>query len=377
MLNTRLLIETDKLKLETDKLKRREVNMRQLKRIIMVGILVFLIGFSTAEAVDMYQGELKGSKIFIAVPEKWNKDLLILAHGGTEGRLSLSGNFDSEKKFYKTLLNEGWMIASTSYRRTGAIFHDAVEDIGYLREHVINTYGQPSQIYIDGHSMGGAIGTLIAENHFNQYTGLLLIDPALSERIATIYKVEFNYKPMIPILFLCNQDEVAATRTYMEKLAPNAVQPGFWIIRRDGHVNINDDEELLAVKALVDFANDKQIPKKRDLLIIPKDQPSKALFKDGGAYSKVIRIHPKWGNIDTELVPSDMEKLGIKTGDTFTLAFNKKTAKVYLGKTFGDVAKGEWIAFFKEDGLLQVARNLERAEKILGCKEGDMVFIQK
>ena len=39
--------------------------------------------------------------------------------------------------------------------------------------------------------------------------------------------------------------------------------------------------------------------------------------------------------------------------------------------------KGEWIAFFKEDGLLKIARNLENAAKVLGCNKGDQVFIKK
>jgi len=351
--------------------------MKKARFIILFTFLLLYCCFSFAEAVERYQGELNGSKIFIAIPENWNKCLLILAHGGTEGRLSLSGDFDHEKKLYKTLLNEGWMIASTSYRKTGAIFYEAIEDIGYLREHVIKTYGQPLKIFIDGHSMGGAIGTLIAENHFDKYTGLLLIDPALSDRIVNAYKLKLVYKPMIPILFLCNKDEIAASQAYLDKLEQNAVMPAFWIVKRDGHVNVNDEEELLAFRALVDYANQKPIAMKKELLIIPQDKLSVALFKDGGAYSKVIRIHPNYGNIDTELVPSDIEKLGIKKGDTFIVKFGEKAFNVYLGITFGDVPKGEWIAFFKEDGLLKIARNHDSAVKLLNCKEGDMVFVKK
>ena len=351
--------------------------MKKVNSIIICTFMLLLSCFSFVEAIDTFQGELKGSKIFIAIPDDWNKHLLILAHGGAEGRLSLSGDFDYEKKYYKTLLNEGWMIASTSYRRNGIIIYEAIEDIGYLREYVIKTYGKPIRIFIDGHSMGGAIGTLIAENYHDQYDGLLLIDPALSESITSRYQLKMNYTPRIPILYLCNQDEAAATQGYLDKLDKNAVIPGFWIVKRDGHVNVNDEEELLAFKAMVDYANQKPITMKRELLIIPSDKPSVAVFKDGGAYSKVIRVHPKYGNIDTELVPSDIEKLGINKGDTFTVHFEKKSFKIYLGITFSDVSKGEWIAFFKEDGLLKIARNHDSAAKLLGCKEGNMVFIKK
>lgn len=351
--------------------------MKNLITIFAFALSLLFNYIPSAQAGEIHKGELKGSKVFIALPEEWNKQLLILAHGGTEGRLSLSGDFDPQKKFYKILLDEGWMIASTSYRRKGVILYDAIEDIGYLREHVIQTYGKPEQIFIDGHSMGGAIGVLIAENHFDQYTGLLLIDPALSERFLNAYKLKLNYTPRIPIVYLCNQDEADATQSYLDRLDKNAISPGYWIVKRDGHVNVNDEEELMALRALVDYANHKPIAMKRELLIIPQDQPSVALFKDGGVYSKVIRIHPKWGNVDTELVPSDAEKLGIHEGDTFVLQFEKKAFKIYLGTTFGDVPRGEWIAFFKEDGRLKIARNHDSAVKLLGCKEGDSVFIKK
>ena len=75
--------------------------------------------------------------------------------------------------------------------------------------------------------------------------------------------------------------------------------------------------------------------------------------------------------------PADFQKLNIKKGDRFTVQFGDKKARVLLGTTFGDVPKGEWIAFFKEDGLLKIARNFDIAVKILGCKEGDMVFITR
>ena len=115
----------------------------------------------------------------------------------------------------------------------------------------------------------------------------------------------------------------------------------------------------------------------KDILIIPQDKPSTAIFQGNGLYSPIIRVHPKYGNLDTEIIPADFQKLNIKKGDRFRVQFGDKKVLVLLGSTFGDVPKGEWIAFFKEDGLLKIARNFDSAVKILGCKEGDRVFIYK
>ena len=131
-------------------------------------------------------------------------------------------------------------------------------------------------------------------------------------------------------------------------------------------MNINPLEHLEAFTALVDYAAGKSIAMSKDILIIPQDKPSVVVFKDNGLYSRITRVHPKYGNLDTQVIPGDFQKLNIKKGDRFTVKFGDK-----------DVPKGEWIAFFKEDGLLKIARNFDSAVKILGCKEGDMVFIAK
>ena len=116
---------------------------------------------------------------------------------------------------------------------------------------------------------------------------------------------------------------------------------------------------------------------RKDLLMGQADRPSVALFKDGGAYSKVTRLHPSYGNLDTEFVQADVEKMRIKKGDKFTVRYGNNEYKVPLGITYSDVPKGEWIAFFTADGYLKIARYFANAGKLLGCKEGDMIFIKE
>ncbi len=109
------------------------------------------------------------TQVLIAVPEDWNKKFLVVAHGLRTENLPLTADINLTKKLYKQLLDVGWMIASTSYRRNGQIFLEAVEDLDYLREYIDVKYGKPQQAFIEGSSMGGAIVTLIVEMSKNKY----------------------------------------------------------------------------------------------------------------------------------------------------------------------------------------------------------------
>ena len=339
--------------------------------ILLTLLLAFTINCFAADDVKLHREELKGSIILIAEPDVWNKNVLILAHGYREPELPLTADFEYDNIFFRTLVADGWIVASTSYRINGIAYVEGLEDVGILKDFVIENYGKPEHIFLQGESMGGSISITISEKYYEGYSGALCIDPAIQE------KLRLTRNPQIPVLFLCNQNEADQVNGYLAKLDKNAVPPAQWIVKRDGHVNVNPEERQEAFAALVDYAGGKPIAMKRDILIIPKDKPTSALFKDGGLYTKITRVHPKYGNLDTEIIPADFEKLGIKKEDKFRVQFGNNKAEVLFGTTFGDVPKGEWVAFFKEDGLLKIARNFDSAVKVLKCKEEDFLFISK
>ena len=342
---------------------------------LIVSILLCLcapvIGFAGDPDVDFYRGELKGSKILIASPGKWNKKLLILAHGHRAEKEVLHADFPYDSMFFTTLLNEGWIIASTSYRRNGIIIEEAISDLNDLREFTIGKYGKPDKIYMKGSSMGGIISLLIAENLPDRADGILNeCNPAPTQ-------VAFTHKPKIPTLFFTNQDEAPPVREYLENLAEGAVKPGLWVIQRDGHCNMNDDETLLAFREMIALSENRPIQIFREFIIDKSDRESAAIFKDDRAHAKVTGFSPAYGNIYTEFVMSDLSRLGINKGDMFALGFGKKEFPIKLGATYSDVSKGEWVAFFEADGFLKVARNFANAAEELGCKEGSTISIRR
>ena len=310
----------------------------------------------------------------IAVPGKWNKRLLILAHGYRPVSAPLFADFPLEKLAYVKLLDNSWMIACTSYRKNGRFYKEAVEDILDLYRHIEKKHGKPEQTFIEGFSMGAVIGTLIAENHAENFSGVLAVALPLVDENKLF---SLTYRPQIPILFFSNQNEIADPRSYTAKVKEGngSLLPVVWHVSRDGHVNISDTEEYEALQGLFTLVETGKIEKNKDAILPPPVKESSALFKDGGAYAAVKYIHPVYGNIHIDVIDKDLDKLGIQKRTSFKLTFNDKQVKVFWGDAYGDVPKGDWIAFVTANGTLEVARNFENAGKTLGCKVGDKIFI--
>ena len=316
------------------------------------------------------RAELKGSKIMIAKPVPWNGNALILAHGLRTENLPLTADFSMDDPFARTLLDEGWLIASTSYRRNGLIIDEAVDDIRQLVDHVAEKHGKPSRVFVEGGSMGGSIALLIADNPPVGWAGALCIGPALFDSL------KFTHKPRVPVVFLCNQNEVTAPREYMAKLADGAVKPALWIVKRDGHCNVNDTERLNAFRALVAYAQKEPVELSKDATVDTATSVSVAVFRDGGAAAKVLAVSPAYGNFNTQFIAGDLDRLGIKKGDRFVVQFGDRKYEVLLGTTYGDVAQGEWVAFFTAEGQLKIARQFASAVELLGCTVGDEILVK-
>ncbi len=317
------------------------------------------------------------AKYKIVFPLKWNKRVVMLAHGFVPAEKPLKADFPVQELVYQKLLMDGWMIASTSYRRNGIIIRDAVEDIDKLRQYIVGKYGKPQRIIIVGESMGGIIGTIIAESQPADYHGVLSLGMG---RISLVPASEYKltHAPEIPILFVSNQKELQWPREYIKAFAGKGSPPPLWHIKRDGHVNISDWEIIRAFLALNNHIDTgKPLETNMDATIQPKTGDSKAQFKDGGAYASITLVHPTYGNMDTEFIEADFKRLGIDRKTRFLLKFKDKEVTVYLGSAYSDVPRGHWVAAITGKGVVKIARNHEHAAKTLGCKAGDKVFIRK
>ena len=242
--------------------------------IILLSMALSLTSADTPAGVKIDRGTLGPCKIMVAVPEKWNKKVLIIAHAMRTEKAPLTAEFAVADCPYKQLLDEGWLIAATSYRHSGYIVEEAIEDLDQLRTHVIATYGEPDRIFLEGWSMGGRIVTHIAEGRGNNYDGALAIGAVLATSSA-----HYTFRPRIPLLFISNQNEVADPTYYVAKAAIAATRPAFWHVARDGHCVITGEEHLAALRAVFACRETGKIIEEQDGTLPPP--PSKKPPKGG------------------------------------------------------------------------------------------------
>jgi pimeloyl-ACP methyl ester carboxylesterase len=341
---------------------------------------------SASGKVTIETGQIAGAQFAIASPPGfWNHRAVILAHGYRPDGAPLLADLNPERPWIKALLDEGWMVATTSYRRNGVVIGDAIADIDALRKFIAEEHDEPERVILAGESMGGLIVTIIAERDKGLYDGAMAFDP-------TLYVKELNAKvgitllPRIPLLFVATQREAAASRSYLTALVARpapVIQPVLFLIAREGHTNINQAEHLAAFHALnawIDGGTDA-LPKPRDqapyfdATVAPDPGPSTAVIHADphGLATKVAEVDPVYGNILLEAQAGDFKEAGIPPMTYCRLRVYGVDHRALYGRTYTDVKDGEWIAFPDADGRTVLSRGFSNAAGTAGLKPGDTV----
>ena len=347
---------------------------RMKKTLVSVLVIPFMIlcvqAFSATSDYSLEFSTLGRCKILIASPtKKWNKNILIVAHGQAYADRPLSAHFNAAGSAYLELLKSGWMIASTSYHSNGPIGRTALPDIVELRDYLVKRFGKPNAIYMSGQSSGGSSAVGIAESYPNKFDGLLAVSANLSS------VMELNNNPKSPIVFLQNQDEVIQVKRYISNIPDDAIKPALWYVARDGHGVILDSEWLAAFRALLSYKKTGKIELNKNTTSL-KSPVSTAVFKDGGAYGKV------WmGSVYCEMYASftkaDMQKLKILPNTQFIMkSQNQKITITYLAAKETS-SEGLWQASLSLEQFLKLTFNGSNSLKALGWKSNDKVFIKK
>ncbi|MBP7143022.1 MAG: alpha/beta hydrolase [Opitutaceae bacterium] len=348
-------------------------------------------------------GEIGHAKYLIARPAvPWNGRLLLHAHGYRNPEEPLIANLSVDRFAYATLLEEGWMVATTSYRRNGMILGDAVSDIDALREHIAASFGEPALVILEGESMGGAIVTLIAERGAGSYQGAIAIGAALEAR-ETNGAGGVSLQPRIPMIFLTNQSELEGPRHYVTRATAESrnnreiIAPVLFQVSRSGHVNVNQAERLVALRSLMawiekgrDSLPQPQAPSVDgrslygsevffDATVVPPAQPSRVIFDSSGEgfATNVTEISLGHGNVFVEVQPSDFDKIGVKPGGYFQLKVGGNTFRVRYGRDFSSVPNGQWVMFPNADGFFWLARNHQNAARTAALSKGDTLHISR
>ncbi|MBI5769852.1 MAG: hypothetical protein HZA93_18900 [Verrucomicrobia bacterium] len=364
-------------------------------------LLIFLItcaaAVAAAPAVLIETGEIDGAKFTLARTRIWNQRLLLLAHGYRAEDRPLVADLHPGHLAYRTLLDEGWIVAKTSYRRNGIIVADAIADLDALRAHIAKKFGAPGRVLVEGESMGGLIATLIAERDPVRddlgralYAGAIALGPALTlqENSAA---VGTSLLPRIPLLFLANQSEISAPRAYVSaKQVPRddpELRPVLFTVARDGHVNVNQHERLAALRALnawLDRGHDA-VPKPPtgttyfDATVPPAPLPTQVTaHPDGrGFEARVTEISAVYGNVSLNAQPADFAALTVAPLHYLQLIVGGETYRVRYGIDFNSVKRGDWVVFPNADGFVWLARNFGDAAATAKLSVGDTLTLRR
>ena len=142
--------------------------------IVLLLLFTPLQARQTTQTNTIETGVIARAPYYIEIPAKWNKGLVLHAHGYTpEGSEPPPHDSAVYKAIREVFLSRGFAFAASSYSRQGWAVKEGIEETESLRRHFVATHGQPSETYITGHSMGGHITMAIIEQHADAYQGAL------------------------------------------------------------------------------------------------------------------------------------------------------------------------------------------------------------
>ncbi len=346
---------------------------------------------ASSAVTTIESGEIGGALFSLARPARWNRRLLLLAHGLRSESKPLNADLGADRLARKTLIDEGWMVATTSFRRNGLIVADAVADLDALRAHIAAKFGEPERVLLEGDSLGGLIVTLMAERDprdVKRYDGAIAIGPALDVR-EPASAIGLTLQPRMPLIFLANRTEIQGPQSYVESkiaLEEPALRPVLFRVARDGHVNVNQRERLLALRALNLWLDRGRaaLPQPAvgaayfDASCPPEPPASVASFHPDrrGFETRVIHISPDYGNVTLEAQPADFAAAGIGRMARFQFTAHEQSYRVVYGRDFDSVKRGEWVAIPDADGFLLLARNYGDAAATARLSLGDVVTVR-
>jgi pimeloyl-ACP methyl ester carboxylesterase len=134
-----------------------------------------------------YVGTLGGAKFVVRIPDEWNGMLVVGCHGYIPSTIwnmnpeiaqnswmdNLPNPPDGGDSLPDALVGQGFAYAASSYGEGGFAMKKGMIRTHQLTEYVIGKFGVTGEVFIVGHSMGGAIALLLGEKYPELYDGVL------------------------------------------------------------------------------------------------------------------------------------------------------------------------------------------------------------
>lgn len=146
------------------------------RALIVVGLVVALAG--SARAQQHLEGQIgPGALYALDVPDAWNGDLVVYAHGIVDPALpvTLPSAQDNFTAVRDALLERGFAVASSSFSDNGFVLKDAVQRTHQLTGLFTSRVASPRRVLLSGHSLGSIAALQLAEVYPGQYDGALVM----------------------------------------------------------------------------------------------------------------------------------------------------------------------------------------------------------
>jgi len=171
-------------------------NMKKIHIALLFASL--LVCITANAATEVIEGETgRGSKYQISVPDNWNGDLVVYAHGFIDAALPVALPTNDDSDALRDLLTDnGYAVAVSSYSANGFAVREGIHDTQALNYLFIQAFGQPDRTFLVGYSLGGAVCARLAELFPNQYDGVLTVAGMIGGSQA-----EIDYVANVRILF--------------------------------------------------------------------------------------------------------------------------------------------------------------------------------
>jgi hypothetical protein len=145
--------------------------------------------FAALPGATALWGVHTGAGYRIEVPDNWNGDLVVWAHGFRGAGLELTVD---NHPLRALLIPLGYAWAASSYSRNDYDISTGVQDTHALVQRFNGLVGNPDLVYLTGASMGGHVTAVSIEQYPNTYDAALPICGVLGDYALFDYFLDFN-----------------------------------------------------------------------------------------------------------------------------------------------------------------------------------------